>query len=119
MKLKTTSPKCTRYDKAMVLAKDVEGWEMGKIQAFLSNKILSRYYREMGTVQAFLSNKMSSEDFDKYFERADEHTVVPFDGVVPDAIIASAEKDGIVLCSVEWNASKLSLTEMNAIGIYD
>lgn len=91
------------YDRAMVLAKDVEGWEMGKIQALLTNRMLARIYKP--------------EFFENYFldaEDNDEHGVVPFDGVVPDAITAAAN-DGFVICSAEWNAPKLSALEKDAL----
>ena len=80
-------------DRAMVLAKDVDGWEMGKIQALLTNKMLSKVYHE---------------------KRIVEHTVVPFDGIVPDAITAAADDD-FVICSAEWNAPKLSAVEKEAL----
>ena len=94
-----------RYDRAMVLAKDVEGWEMGKIQALLTNRMLAKIYKP--------------EFFENYFldaEDNDEYGVVPFDGVVPDAITAAAN-DGFVICSAEWNAPKLSAIEMEAMGL--
>ena len=92
-----------KYDRAMVLAKDVEGWEMGKIQALLTNKMLAKIYKP--------------EFFENHFldaENNDEYGVVPFDGIVPDAITAAAD-DGFVICSSEWNATKLSAVEKEAL----
>ena len=85
-----------KYDRAMVLAKDVEGWEMGKIQALLTNRMLAKVY-----------NYLDIEDNDKY-------DVVPFDGVVPDSITAATD-GGFVICNAEWNATKLSAVEKEAL----
>lgn len=95
-----------RYDRAMVLAKDVEGWEMGKIQALLTNKILSRVYKP----------EFTDEDYWRIGEH-NEYGIAPFDGVVADAITASTDND-FVVCSAEWNALKLSAVEKEAFDRY-
>lgn len=91
-----------RYDRAMVLAKDVEGWEMGKIQALLTNKMLSRVYKP----------EFTDEDY-WFIGKHNEYGIAPFDGAVADAITASADND-FVVCSSEWNALKLSTVEKEA-----
>jgi hypothetical protein len=95
-----------RYDRAMVLAKDVEDWEMGRIQALLTNRILARFYKPEYVEHYFLD---AEDDV--------ERNVVPFDGVVPDAITAATDGD-FVVCSVEWNAPKLSAVEKEAFDRY-
>ena len=92
-----------RYDRAMVLAKDVEGWEMDKIQALLTNKMLSRVYK----------TEFTDEDY-WFIDKHNEYGIAPFDGAVADAITASADND-FVICSAEWNATKLSAVEKDAL----
>ena len=95
-----------KYDRAMVLAKDVEGWEMGKIQALLTNKMLSRVYKP----------EFTDEDY-WFIDKHNEYGIAPFDGAVADAITASADND-FVVCSAEWNALKLSAVEKEACDKY-
>ncbi len=86
------------YDRAMVLMKDVDGWDMGKIQALLMNKMLGHTYVNFDAMPL-----------------SQERVVVPFKVNGLESITASAEKDGFLICSSEINTRNLSAVERNAI----
>ena len=82
--------------KSIVLASEVEGWEMGRIQALLANRMLELEYLEGKP----------------YWDEA--HVVVMFDD--DSAIPRVASEEGFTFCKVERrvNASKIELDAIRA-----
>ncbi len=80
------------YGRAIVVASDVDGWEMGKIQAYLMNQILTPMYEG---------------------SNLDAHKEVPFVG---NAVVArvAAESGDFRFCKMEQNA-RLSSIEKQAM----